>query len=101
MVGWKHYHQTTHPDDLHLHRGRGWQENHNREYEQKQDVHSLPGEEEVSECPVHPSYQSNTDLLTTISFPRYCEIIENGFLAIFFFTKQNGIKITDKKQNTR
>ena len=33
MVGRKHYHQATHPDDLHLHRGRGWQENHNREHE--------------------------------------------------------------------
>ena len=64
MVGWKLYHQNAHPHDLHLRGQRGWQDNHHREHEQKQDVHSLPGEEEISQRQVYPSYQSKETILT-------------------------------------
>ena len=54
MVGWKHYHQNANPHDLHLHLGRGWQDNPDWKHEQKQDVCSLQDKEEIPQCQVHP-----------------------------------------------
>ena len=56
MVVREHYHQNAHPHDLHLRGQREWQDNHHREHEQKQDVCSLQGKEEISQRQVHPSY---------------------------------------------
>ena len=64
MVGREQYHQNASPHNLHLHRGHGWQDNHHREYEQKQDVHSLQSAEEISQRQVHPGCQSKDTILT-------------------------------------
>ena len=64
MVGWKRNHQDAHPHYLHLRGQRGWQDNHYREHEQKQDVHSLQSAEEIPQRQVHPSSQSKETILT-------------------------------------